>query len=221
MYGAGGGGGGGGVTLYGGLPGATGGPGKQGLIVITYTPSLPASSRDLTVTKAVSVIGNVTVVSNITKGSGTFVIDNPADPENELLYHSFVESPNALNEYTGTAAIGKNGEVRIRLPDYFEALNGGYQYFLRPIGAPMPDLYVKEEVKDSAFLIAGGVPGDEVSWMVTGVRHDPYILAHPIVPEAEKGPDALVDKGEYLFAGYAPQCTTLIGCLWDFFARWF
>ncbi|MBI2618241.1 hypothetical protein HYW58_02195 [Candidatus Kaiserbacteria bacterium] len=37
------------------------------------------------------------------------------------------------------------------------------------------------------------------AWQVTGIRHDPFILANPIVPEVEKGPDALVDKGEYLF----------------------
>jgi len=225
IVGSGGGSGAGGVgnqyCAYGGsvCTGNTGNAGTAGNVSITWT--LPSASRDLTVSKAVSVSGNVTVESNLTKGSGTFVIDNPANPDNELLYHSFVESPDALNEYTGTAVIGKNGEAIVRLPDYFEALNGDYQYFVRPVDTPMGGLYVKQEVKDNAFVIAGGASGGEVSWMVTGVRRDPYILANPIIPEVEKGPDQLVDKGEYLFEGNAPQCSTIFGCVWNFLTRWF
>ncbi|NQV92954.1 hypothetical protein HQ403_00470, partial [Candidatus Kaiserbacteria bacterium] len=41
-------------------------------------------------------------------------------------------------------------------------------------------------------------PNTRVSWQVTGIRHDPYILANPIEVEVEKGPDQLVDKGEYV-----------------------
>ena len=41
-----------------------------------------------------------------------------------------------------------------------------------------------------------------VSWQVTGIRQDPYILANPVINEVEKGPDELVDKGEFLFEGY-------------------
>jgi len=33
--------------------------------------------------------------------------------------------------------------------------------------------------------IAGGVPGGEVSWQITGVRRDPYAQANPLVPEQE------------------------------------
>ncbi len=199
--------------------GSNGSGGTAGSVSITWT--LPSSSRNLSINKAVSVVGNITVSSNLTKGSGTFVIDNPADPANELLYHSFVESPDALNEYAGTAVIGKDGMATIRLPAYFEALNKDFQYFLRPIDAPMPELHVKHEVKDNTFVVGGGLPGKEISWMVTGIRHDPYILAHSIIPEVEKGPDQLVDKGEYLFSGNAPNCSTFFGCLLDVFKRWF
>jgi hypothetical protein len=38
-----------------------------------------------------------------------------------------------------------------------------------------------------------------VSWQVTGIRHDPYILAHPIQVEVDKGPGQPVDKGDCLF----------------------
>lgn len=218
LYGSGGGGGGGG-GLCGDDPcgvsaGGAGGAGKQGLIVITY--SLPSASRDLTVNDSVSVSGNVTVTANLSKGSGTFLIDHPTDPANKLLYHSFVESSDALNEYTGTAIVGKNGDVTIRLPDYFGALNGDPQYFIRALDMPMPNLFVKQEVKDNAFVVGGGSPGGEISWMVTGVRHDPYILANPIVPEVDKGSGQLVDKGQYLFDESASGCSTIAGCVWGF-----
>ncbi len=198
------GGGGGGGSYASGL-GAGGGAGAQGIIVITYAPST-ASSRNLNVTKKIAVNGNVSVSGAISKGSGTFVIDHPLDPENKLLYHSFVESPDVLNIYDGIATLDERGEARVRLPAYYEALNTNAQYFLSSLDAPSSGLYVKERVRDNVFVIAGGNAGQEVSWMVTGVRHDPYILANPIIPEVEKGPDRIVDKGEYLFPDfYAPQ----------------
>jgi hypothetical protein len=46
--------------------------------------------------------------------------------------------------------------------------------------------------------IAGGAPNGKVSWQVTGVRHDPFILDNPIIPEVEKGPRQIIDKGEYV-----------------------
>jgi hypothetical protein len=43
------------------------------------------------------------------------------------------------------------------------------------------------------------------AWLRRGIRHDPYILAYPIIPEVEKGPGQLVNKNQYLFPQfYAP-----------------
>ncbi len=142
------------------------------------------------------------VIGGISKGSGSFVIDHPLDPQNKLLYHSFVESPDAKNIYDGLATLDKNGEVEITLPLYFEALNTGYRYQVNGINNPSPDLHIKEEIVDNKFTVSGGVPNSQISWQVTGIRHDPYILANPIINEVEKGPDELVDKGEFLFSGY-------------------
>jgi hypothetical protein len=149
-----------------------------------------------------SVTGNFSVTGAIGKGSGTFVIDHPLDPENKLLYHSFVESPDVKNIYDGVATLDANGEAIIKLPDYFEALNKDFRYQYSAFGEPAPNLYVKSEIKDNKFTLAGGTAGAKVSWQVTGIRHDPYILKNPIIPEVDKGPDALIDKGEYLFEGY-------------------
>src|SRR5690606_1883424 len=82
------------------------------------------------------------------------------------------------------------------LPDYFEALNKDFRYQVKGVTAPGPNLYIKQEIRNNRFTIAGGPANAKVSWQVTGIRHDPYILANPIEVEVEKGPDALVDKGE-------------------------
>lgn len=203
-YGAGGGGGGAYHSNQGGT--SSGGAGHQGVIVITYAP-VPGAHSTVTLTKAANVTGYASVIGALSKGSGTFVIDHPLDPKNKLLYHSFVESPDVLNIYDGIATLDKNGEATIELPKYFLALNKDFQYLATAIGQPMPDLHLSKEVRRRFFglfgkpviKISGGAPDGRVSWQVTGIRHDPFIEAHPIVPEVEKGPQELVDKGEYLF----------------------
>ena len=161
-----------------------------------------------TLTGAVDNTGLTSVVSALSKGSGSFVIDHPLDPENKLLYHSFVESPDVKNIYDGLATLNSNGEVKIKLPKYFFALNGDFRYLATPVAESMPGLYLKKEAdyvgifglfKIPTFTIAGGKPNGRISWQVTGIRHDPYILTNPIIPEVDKGPDEIVDVGECIF----------------------
>jgi hypothetical protein len=139
----------------------------------------------------------------LSKGSGTFAIDDPIDPANRILYHSFVESPDAKNIYAGTATLDDKGEVTIQLPEYFDALNIEPRYQFEALDQAMPNLYVSEEEHDNHFSIAGGVPGGKISWQITGIRNDPYIRLHPIVVEVQKGPGQPVNKGECL---YPPLC---------------
>jgi hypothetical protein len=146
--------------------------------------------------------GNLAVTGAISKGSGTFAIDHPLDPKNELLFHSFVESPDVKNIYDGVVTLDGNGEAVITLPKYFDALNKDFRYQYFPLDAAMPNLYIKEEEKNNAFTIGGGVAYGRVSWQITGIRHDPYILAHPIITEVPKSGSTLVKPGEYLFDGY-------------------
>ena len=154
---------------------------------------------------AVTVQGPVTATSGVqvngtaSKQGGTFVIDHPLDPRNKLLYHSFIESPDAKNLYDGIATLDGRGEVIIELPAYFMALNTDFRYQFFAMDEPMPNLHLQEEIYDNRFAIGGGVHQGRVSWQVTGVRHDPYILANPIIPEVEKGPGKLVKRGECLF----------------------
>lgn len=46
-------------------------------------------------------VGNVKVTGALTKGGGGFRVDHPVDPENNYLSHSFVESPDMTNVYSG------------------------------------------------------------------------------------------------------------------------
>jgi hypothetical protein len=139
--------------------------------------------------------GDVHVNGTLSKSAGSFKIDDPRDPANKYLIHSFVESPDMKNVYDGVVTLDQNGRAVVKLPDYFQVLNKDYRYLLTPIGAPAPNLYIEQEIQNNQFVIAGGNPGQKVSWQVTGIRKDPYALAHPIVPEVEKKGN---EKGKYL-----------------------
>ena len=158
-----------------------------------------AAVGGVTLSGNVQFVKNLSITGALSKGSGTFVIDHPLDPKNKLLYHSFVESPDVKNVYDGIAKLDDSGSVSILLPTYFEALNTDFRYQLFPLEKAMPGLYVKERVKGNRFTIGGGVPRGRVSWQVTGIRHDPYIVANPVINDVLKSDETLVKKGECLF----------------------
>jgi hypothetical protein len=139
--------------------------------------------------------GNVNVTGTLSKGGGSFKIDHPLDPENKYLYHSFVESPDMMNIYNGNIILDSNGEAIVNMPEWFEALNMKFRYQLTAIGAPGPNLYIKQKIKNNTFIIAGGDAGMEVSWMVTGIRHDPFAEKNRIPIEEFKNEK---DQGKYL-----------------------
>lgn len=130
----------------------------------------------------------------LSKLSGSFKIDHPQDPANKFLVHSFVESPDMKNVYDGIVTLGSNGTATVVLPSYFESLNSDFRYQLTPIGSAA-NLFIKSEVLNGMFEIAGGAPGQRVSWQVTGIRKDAWAKAHPIVPEQLK---AAGERGKYL-----------------------
>jgi len=163
---------------------------------IVFAANKPGTfNNGLQSTMSIDPHGNVAILGNLTKGSGSFKIDHPLDPANKYLYHSFVESPDMMNIYNGVATLDARGSVWITLPDYFEALNQDFRYQLTSIGRPQPSLYVAREISGNRFRISGGKPDGKVSWQVTGVRHDAYADAHRIQVE-EKKPAA--EQGHYL-----------------------
>jgi hypothetical protein len=138
--------------------------------------------------------GNVKITGTLSKGSGSFIIDHPTDPENMYMYHSFVESPDMMNIYNGNVVLDKNGNAQVELPNWFEALNMEFRYQLTCIGG-FAQVYISERIKNNTFEIAGGTAGLEVSWQVTGVRNDPYAIENRIQVEVEKSEE---EKGHYL-----------------------
>jgi hypothetical protein len=139
--------------------------------------------------------GNLTLNGTLTAAAKNFKIDHPLDPKNKYLSHTSVESSEMMNIYTGNAILDNSGEAVVSLPKWFEALNADARYQLTAIGAPAPNLHVAQEVAHHQFSIAGGAPGMKISWQVTGVRHDAYSKAHPLVVEARK-PEK--ERGRYL-----------------------
>jgi hypothetical protein len=139
--------------------------------------------------------GKVEITGPLIKPSGSFKIDHPLDPEGKYLYHSFVESPDMKNVYDGVVTLDENGEAWVELPEWFEALNRDFRYQLTALGQPGPNLYIAEKIQHNRFKIAGGKPGMEVSWQVTGIRQDPWAEAHRIPVEEVKPPQ---EQGTYL-----------------------
>ncbi|MFF0109410.1 hypothetical protein [Streptomyces hirsutus] len=139
--------------------------------------------------------GKVDVYGALTKPAGGFKIDHPLDPENRYLVHSFVESPDMLNVYSGNVETDGNGEAVVTLPSYFDALNQDFTYQLTSI-KNFTQAIVAEEIHENRFSIRTDKPNVKVSWQVTGVRKDPYAIQNRIAPEAEK-PEA--ERGLFLY----------------------
>lgn len=140
-------------------------------------------------------VGNVSISGNLAKSSGSFKIDHPLDPANKYLYHSFVESPDMKNIYDGVVTLDDKGAAIVTMPEWFNALNQDFRYQLTSMGAPGPNLYIAEEISGNSFRIAGGTPGQKVSWQVTGIRHDAYANAHRIPVEQNKTQE---ERGTYI-----------------------
>ncbi|MEV7379085.1 hypothetical protein [Streptomyces lydicus] len=139
--------------------------------------------------------GDVQVSGALTQGGGGIHIDHPLDPENRFLDHAFVQSPEMKNVYDGTATLDDRGTATVQLPDWFDALNENVQYQLTAIGGPAPSLHISSPVEENRFAIAGGDPGQQVCWQVTGARRDAWARTHPVVADGKKEPE---ERGYYL-----------------------
>ena len=152
-------------------------------------------------------VGNVRVTGAVFKGGGGFRIDHPLDPENLYLTHSFVESPEMLDVYSGTTTTDADGVAEVRLPDYFEALNSDFRYQLTVLGE-FAQAIVAREISDNGFAIRTDRPQIKVCWQVTGVRGDRWAQAHRIAVESRKSAAA---RGRYLHPELWAKAAPAIG----------
>jgi trimeric autotransporter adhesin len=107
--------------------------------------------------------GDVDVDGNLSKAAGSFKIDDPVDPANKYLFHSFVESPDIMNIYNGNVVTDTEGNAVIMLPDWFEALNRDFRYQLTVVGQ-FSQAIVASKVANHQFSIKTDKPNVEVSW---------------------------------------------------------
>jgi hypothetical protein len=141
---------------------------------------------------------NLHVGGTLTKAAGAFRIDHPLDPDNKYLYHSFVESPDMKNIYDGIVTTDERGYATIEMPEWFGALNRDFRYQLTVLDDADGDAFVQAKVvagmKDNRFTIRTSAPKTVVSWMVTGIRHDPWAEANRIPLEVDK---PARERGQY------------------------
>jgi trimeric autotransporter adhesin len=136
----------------------------------------------------------VTISGTLSASVKNFKIDHPLDPAGKYLVHASVESSEMMNIYTGNVTTDAQGEARVQLPEWFEALNTDFRYQLTVIGQ-FAQAIVSSEVQNHEFTIRSSVPNVKVSWQITGVRQDAFAKANPLAVEAEKEPRL---KGFYL-----------------------
>jgi hypothetical protein len=132
----------------------------------------------------------------IAVGTKNFRIDHPLDPANKYLNHFSIESDEVLNIYRGTIMCDAQGMATVTLPNYVSAVNTDFSYQLTPIGA-YAGLFIGKKMENGTFVIAGALPGMEVSWQLTGKRNDAYLQKYPNAAKVETD-KAEGDKGRYL-----------------------
>jgi hypothetical protein len=148
--------------------------------------------------------GNLAATGTIYGASKQFKIDHPLDPADKYLVHTDVESSEMMNIYTGNAVTDAQGDVQVELPDWFEALNNDFRYQLTVIGQ-FAQAIVSNKISNHRFSIKTDKPNVEVSWQVTGIRHDAWANAHRIPVEIEKSAS---ERGRYLHPevfGFGPE----------------
>jgi hypothetical protein len=129
--------------------------------------------------------GDLNVTGQIFAGVKDFKIDHPLDPANKYLVHASVESSEMKNIYDGNVTTDSQGHATVQLPEWFEVLNTDFRYQLTVIGQ-FAQAIIGRKIENNRFEIRTSAPNVEVSWQVTGVRHDAFAKSHTLVVEQEK-----------------------------------
>jgi trimeric autotransporter adhesin len=156
--------------------------------------AMPGTSSTGVAGVAGRFIGDIWVTGLVIAGIKDFEIDHPLDPANKYLLHSSVESSEMMNIYTGNVTTDGQGEAIVPLPEWFEVLNSDFRYQLTVIGQ-FAQAIIAHEINGHQFVIQTSLPNVKVSWQVTGIRHDAFAKANPLVVEQEK---SVRERGFYL-----------------------
>lgn len=127
-----------------------------------------------------AITGALAISGALSKGSGTFKIDHPLDPDNKFLYHGFIEGPRYDLIYRGQVKLSAGqAEVSIDLESNmmegtFEALTQNPQVFVQNESGWEP---VRGNVSGGTLTIRckDNASNDDVGWMVVAERADDFI----------------------------------------------
>jgi hypothetical protein len=141
--------------------------------------------------------GDVHVTGAITAGVKDFQVDDPLDPAHKYLQHTSVESSQMLDIYNGNVTTNGKGFATVRMPKWFQALNRTFRYQLTVIDRAhwTARAAVWDKIAHNRFTIRTDQAHVQVSWQVTGIRHDPYANANRtrvVVPKPK------ADQGKYV-----------------------
>ena len=154
----------------------------------------------------------VNIVGALTKGSGTFKIDHPIQPNDKFLYHSFIEGPRVDLLYRGTAKLiggkavvdlNKDSTIHPMMDGTFEALTQN-AVVTSLQNQDSFDRLKPSKINGALFEIISENPDstDEVAWVVMAERADPFIKAVDIndengrlIPEYDKGRGQTAQSG--------------------------
>ena len=126
--------------------------------------------------------GNLDVSGSLSKGSGTFLIDHPLDPDNKDLVHGFVESPKYELIYRGKVQL-VNGVAEVDIDAMCDMSEGTFDALTQ--NAEVTSLCnltgfarVKPtKIIDGKFtIVAEEKVSDEISWVVMAERADYFIV---------------------------------------------
>ena len=92
---------------------------------------------------------------------------------------SFVESLDTMNICNGNVVTDQQGFAYVELAGRFELLNRDFRYQLTVVGQ-FAQAIVLRKLRGGQFVIKTDKPGVEVSWQVTGTRHDAWARAQHI-----------------------------------------
>ena len=152
------------------------------------------SNGDLGVSGSAYIISDLNVT-----GSKNFLIDNPENPENEILRHTCIESNEALVMYKGKIKLDNNGEATVEMPSYYTSLTKEDEAIVQItcVGRPFGIGY--EWNNDFASFVVYGDAGKEISWLVIADRDDPYMQNYKVpVVIPKDGTFKGIEAGTYL-----------------------
>lgn len=146
--------------------------------------------------------GNLAINGSLSKGSGTFLIDHPLAPEDKNLRHAFTEAPENLNIYRGVVRL-VNGKATVNIDEYFGMMFGTFwalntDIMVSALQNQEGGTAVWPESKMTGGILnitcADTACNDEIAWMVTGRRKDPYVLF--VDPNCEHGTGRFIPEFE-------------------------